>query len=200
MSDTMNHEAGPPTMLAVPVNHSDHFLGSHTARVTVVEYGDFECPACGQAYPAVKMMLNHFGDRLRFVYRHFPQREVHPHAELAAEAAEAAGAQHKFWPMHDRLFQAQDEWNGEATDAPKAFFKRYAGELGLDVAKWETCFDARKYQPRINSNLADGLRRGVNSTPTFIIGNKVYDIEKEPRPGDEVRFETHSTSYIGASL
>ena len=76
--------------------------------------------------------------------------------------------------MHDRLFQAQDEWNGEATEQPKPFFKRYAGEVGLDVAKWETCFDARKYQKRIEANLADGLRRGVNSTPTFVIGNKMY--------------------------
>jgi protein-disulfide isomerase len=76
--------------------------------------------------------------------------------------------------MHDRLFQAQDEWNGEVTDSPKPFFKRYAQEIGLDVAKWETCFDARKYQKRIGANLADGLRRGVGSTPTFVIGNKLY--------------------------
>jgi protein-disulfide isomerase len=76
--------------------------------------------------------------------------------------------------MHDRLFQAQDEWNGEATDAPKPFFKRYAGEAGLDVAKWEACFDARKYQKRIAANLAEGLRHGVNSTPTFLIGNRLY--------------------------
>jgi protein-disulfide isomerase len=76
--------------------------------------------------------------------------------------------------MHDRLFQAQDEWNGEATDSPKPFFKRYAQEVGLDVGKWETCYDARKYQKRIGANLADGLRRGVGSTPTFVIGNKLY--------------------------
>src|SRR2546426_6226620 len=77
-----------PFTLAVPVNHTDHFLGPVSAKVTVVEYGDFECPSCGQAYPAVKMLLKHFGDRMRFVYRHFPLVEVHPHAELAAEAAE----------------------------------------------------------------------------------------------------------------
>jgi protein-disulfide isomerase len=76
--------------------------------------------------------------------------------------------------MHDRLFQAQDEWNGEATEQPKPFFKRYAGEAGLDVSKWESCFDARKYQKRISANLAEGIRRGVNSTPTFVIGNKLY--------------------------
>ena len=76
--------------------------------------------------------------------------------------------------MHDRLFQAQDEWNGEATDRPKPFFKRYAAEVGLDVAKWESCYDGRKYQKRISANLADGLRRGVGSTPSFVIGNKLY--------------------------
>jgi protein-disulfide isomerase len=76
--------------------------------------------------------------------------------------------------MHDRLYQTQDEWNGEATDSPKAFFKRYAGEVGLDVSKWETCYDARKYQKRISANLADGIRRGVSRTPSFIIGNKLY--------------------------
>ena len=85
-----------PFTLAVPVNHTDHVLGPVSAKVTVVEYGDFECPSCGQAYPAVKMLLKRFGDRVRFVFRHFPLVEVHPHAELAAEAAEAAGAQHKF--------------------------------------------------------------------------------------------------------
>src|SRR5438552_18785946 len=96
-----------PFTLAVPVIHTDHVLGTVSAKVTVVEYGDFECPSCGQAYPAVKMLLKRFGDRVRFVFRHFPLLEVHPHAELAAEAAEAAGAQHKFWEMHDLLFEHQ---------------------------------------------------------------------------------------------
>ena len=95
------------TTLAVPVTHLDHVLGPEAARVTLVEYGDFECPNCGQAYPAVKILRKHFGERMRFVFRHFPLREVHPHAKLAAEAAEAAGAQSKFWPMHDLLFENQ---------------------------------------------------------------------------------------------
>ena|SRR5437867_3322388 len=86
------------TMLAVPVSHGDHILGPETAKITLVEYGDFECPNCGQAYPAVKILRKYFGERMRFVFRHFPLREVHPHAELAAETAESAGAQNKFWP------------------------------------------------------------------------------------------------------
>src|SRR5258706_6614854 len=91
----MNQHTAPFT-LAVPVNHNDHFLGSASAKVTVVEYGDFECPSCGQAYPAVRMLLNHFTDRMRFVFRHYPLREVHSHAELAAEAAEATCVRSKF--------------------------------------------------------------------------------------------------------
>ncbi len=93
--------------LAVPVSHSDHILGPETARITLVEYGDFECPNCGQAFHAVKILRRHFGERMRFVFRHFPLREIHLHAELAAEAAEIAGAQNKFWPMHDFLFENQ---------------------------------------------------------------------------------------------
>jgi protein-disulfide isomerase len=106
-------------------------------------------------------------------YYDFPITQ-HRNTLPASNAAACADEQGKFWPMHDRIFQGQDEWNGEATDAPKPFFKRYAGEVGLDVAKWESCYDARKYQKRISANLAEGLRRGVYSTPTFFIGNKMY--------------------------
>ena len=99
----MNQKASSNT-LAVPVTRGDHILGPESAKVTLLEYGDFECPSCRQAYHAVKILLKHFGDRVRFVFRHFPQREVHPHAELAAEAAKAADAQQKFWHVHDLLF------------------------------------------------------------------------------------------------
>src|SRR5919206_2703012 len=96
-----------PFTLAVSLEATDHVLGPESARVEVIEYGDFECPNCGQAYPAVKQLLRHFEHRVRYAFRHFPLIEVHPHAQLAAEAAEAAGAQHKFWPMHDLLFEHQ---------------------------------------------------------------------------------------------
>src|SRR4051794_3947492 len=99
--------ANPPFTLTVPVNSSDHVFGSAEARVTLVEYGDFECPNCGQAYHALNMLRAHFGADLRFAYRHFPLREVHPHAELAAEAAEAAAAQGRFADMHGLLFDNQ---------------------------------------------------------------------------------------------
>src|SRR6266849_5547482 len=90
--------------LTVPANAADHAIGLENALVTIVEYGDFECPNCKQAAPAVKLLLNHFKDRIRFVYRHFPLEEVHPQAVHAAESAESSGRQGRFWPMHDLLF------------------------------------------------------------------------------------------------
>ena len=153
-----------------------YLIGKVDAPVKILEFADFECPSCGGfatvTEPDVRTRIIDPG-LANLTYFDFPLTQ-HRNTLAASNAAACADEQGKFWPMHDRLFQTQDEWNGEATDAPKAFFKRYAGEVGLDVAKWETCFDARKYQSRINANLADGLRRGVNSTPSFVIGNKLY--------------------------
>jgi protein-disulfide isomerase len=158
-----------PVTLAVPVNHSDHFTGSHTATVTVVEYGDFECPSCAQAYPAVKMMLRHFGEKIRFVYRHFPQREVHPHAELAAEAAEAAGAQHKFWPMHDLLFENQRHLKA-------ASLRKYAAAAELELERYDFEMGDHVYLQRVQEHLASGNRSGVRATPTFFVNGTVQDV------------------------
>jgi protein-disulfide isomerase len=163
--DTTN--AGPP---------QGYLMGKVDAPVKILEYADFECPACAGfatiTEPDVRTRIINAG-LASLTFYDFPLN-MHRNTQGASNAAACADEQGKFWPMHDRLFQAQDEWNGEATESPKPFFKRYAGEVGLDVAKWETCFDARKYQQRINANLADGLRRGVGSTPSFIIGNKLY--------------------------
>jgi protein-disulfide isomerase len=153
-----------------------YVIGKVDAPVKIVEFADFECPSCGGwatvTEPDVRTRIINAG-LANLTFYDFPLTQ-HRNTLAASNAAACADEQGKFWPMHDRLFQAQDEWNGEATEAPKPFFKRYAGEVGLDVAKWEACFDARKFQKRIAANLAEGLRRGVNSTPTFIIGNRVY--------------------------
>jgi protein-disulfide isomerase len=153
-----------------------YLIGKVDAPVKIMEFADFECPSCAGfatvTEPDVRSRIIDAG-LANLTYYDFPLTQ-HRNTLAASNATACADEQGKFWPMHDRLFQTQDEWNGEATDAPKAFFKRYDGEVGLDVAKWETCFDARKYQPRISANLADGLRRGVNSTPSFVIGNKMY--------------------------
>lgn len=153
-----------------------YLIGKVDAPVKIVEFADFECPSCGGwatvTEPDVRTRIINAG-LANLTYYDFPLTQ-HRNTLAASNAAACADEQGKFWQMHDRLFQAQDEWNGEATEAPKPFFKRYAGEVGLDVAKWEACFDARKYQKRIAANLAEGLRRGVNSTPTFVIGSRLY--------------------------
>lgn len=153
-----------------------YLIGKVDAPVKILEYADFECPSCGGwatvTEPDVRSRIINAG-LANLTYYDFPLTQ-HRNTLAASNAAACADEQGKFWQMHDRLFQAQEEWNGEATEQPKPFFKRYAGEVGLDVPKWETCYDARKYQKRISANLADGLRRGVNSTPTFVIGNRMY--------------------------
>jgi protein-disulfide isomerase len=163
--DTTN--AGPP---------QGYLMGKVDAPVKILEYADFECPSCAGfatiTEPDVRTRIIEPG-LASLTYYDFPLTQ-HRNTVAASNAAACADEQGKFWPMHDRLYQAQDEWNGQATEVPKPFFKRYAGEVGVDVAKWETCYDARKYQKRISANLADGLRRGVGSTPSFVIGNKLY--------------------------
>jgi protein-disulfide isomerase len=155
--------------LAVPVNQTDHFVGPESARVTLVEYGDFECPNCGQAYPAVKMLLKHFEHRVRFVFRQFPLTEVHPHAELAAEAAEAAGAQHKFWPMHDLLFEHQRHLK------PKDL-RHYAEQLELDLERFDYELNDQVYRQRVNEHAQGGERSGVRGTPTFFVNGEIVDV------------------------
>jgi len=154
-----------------------YVIGKVDAPVKILEYADFECPSCAGfatvTEPDVRTRIINAG-LANLTYYDFPLTQ-HRNTVAASNAAACADEQGKFWQMHDRLFQAQDEWNGEATDVPKPFFRRYASEIGVpDLAKWESCYDSRKYQSRINANLADGLRRGVNSTPTFVIGNKMY--------------------------
>ena len=158
-----------PFELAVPVTRADHVRGSEHARVTVVEYGDFECPNCKQAAPAVKMILGHFAGRIRFVWRHFPLEEVHAHALHAALASEAAGAQRKFWPMHDVLFDNQSHLKD-------AQLERYAGDLQLDVARFRSDMAHDAYLQRVREHLADARQSGVRSTPTFFVNGAMQDV------------------------
>ncbi len=165
---------GPDTTNAGPAQ--GYLLGNPDAPVKILEYADFECPACAGfatiTEPDVRKRIIDTG-LASLTYYDFPLT-MHPNTMPASHAAACADEQGKFWSMHDRIFESQDEWNGQATDSPKAFFKRYANEVGLDIGRWEACYDAKKYERRINANLADGLRRGVGSTPSFVIGNKLY--------------------------
>ncbi|MDP9268498.1 MAG: DsbA family protein [Acidobacteriota bacterium] len=160
------------TTLRVPVGADDHVQGPATAAVTLVEYGDYECPHCGHAYPIVKQLQEEFGDDLRFVFRNFPLANAHPHAQLAAEAAEAAGAQGKFWEMHDWLFENQDDLSSENIVAG-------AEELGLDMKRFVNDSESRKFQEKVKRDFAGGVRSGVNGTPTFFINGVRHDADFE---------------------
>lgn len=158
--------------LKTPVGPDDHVSGSENAKITLVEYGDFECPYCGRAYPIVKEVQKHFGDRLRFVFRNFPLRELHPHAEEAAETAEFASANEKFWPMHDLLFENQKRFNTKT-------FLALAGELGLAPESLENALRDRTFRQRVHHDFSTGVRSGVNGTPTFYVNGTRHDATYE---------------------
>jgi len=146
----------------------DHTQGSPRAIVQLVEYGDFECPHCGAAYPIVKAIQQAMGSKLVFAYRHFPLTRIHPHAEHAAEIAEAAGEHTKFWEMHDLLFEHQDAFEDEQLVV-------YAKTLGIDPAWATQALLDERFQPRVRADFASGVRSGVNGTPTFFINEFRYD-------------------------
>ena len=154
--------------LALPVTDRDHVAGPADAPITLVEYGDLECPYCRMAHPIVRAARRTLGDRLRVVFRHFPLAEVHPHARHAAEAAEAADTQGKFWEMHDIIFQNQHALEDED-------LLRYAASLGLDPAPVAEALRAGTYAARVREDFRSGVRSGVNGTPTFFINDVRYD-------------------------
>jgi protein-disulfide isomerase len=158
-----------PFELAVPVASADHMLGSEHAPVTVVEYGDFECPNCKQAAPSVKMLLERFVGRVRIVFRHYPLQEIHPHALAAALASEAAAGQGKFWPMHDLLFD-----NQRHLKAPQ--LRGYAERLELDMTRYDADLGDALYLQRVREDIEGANLSGVRATPTFFINGKLQDI------------------------
>jgi protein-disulfide isomerase len=157
----------PELTLPVSVDR-DHIQGSGDAAVTLLEYGDYECPFCGAAYPIVKEVQSRMGDRLRFVFRNFPITTSHPHAERAAEAAEAAASQGKFWEMHDLLYENQKRLDD--TD-----LHGYAQQLGLDVGAFDQDLAGHALAERVREDFMSGVRSGVNGTPTFYINGLRHD-------------------------
>jgi protein-disulfide isomerase len=155
--------------LVVPVQAADHALGPDHARVIVVEYGDFECTRCKAAVPAVKMLLDDYAERVRFVFRHFPLEEAHPHALAAAEAAECAGEQGKFWEMSDLLFANQSHLQ------PK-HLHGYADQLGIDMAQFTAEMDDHVYLQRIREQIDGGKRSRVRGTPGFFVNGTIQDV------------------------
>jgi protein-disulfide isomerase len=160
------------TTLVPPVSARDHIEGPDDAPLTLVEYGDYQCPYCGEVHPVVKQLQKALGKKLRFVFRNFPLSRAHPYAMIAAEAAEAAALQGKFWQMHDFIFENQEFLEPEA-------LPDWAEQLELDVKQFTTTLKQRDVLKRIEEDRNSGLRSGVNGTPSFFINEKQYDGETD---------------------
>jgi protein-disulfide isomerase len=170
--------------LVLPVSEDrDHIHGPVDAPVTLVEYGDYECPYCGEAYPIVKQIQERLGKQLRFVFRNFPISTAHPHAEYAAEAAEAAAAQDRFWEMHDHLYEHQQRLRIDD-------LRSYARAIELDLDLFDKELAEHVHADRVHQDFMSGVRSGVNGTPTFFINGMRHD--------DSYDFETLLTALNGA--
>jgi len=154
--------------LKPPISNKDHIQGNPEASVELVEYGDYQCPYCGQAYPVIKSIQAKMGDKLKFVFRNFPLSEIHQRAAYAAVAAEAAGFQDKFWEMHDILFENQRNLQDED-------LIKYAEQLNLNMKKFQEDFRNREYREKVESDFESGVRSGVNATPSFFINGAKYE-------------------------
>ena len=154
--------------LSVVVGKGDHALGPEDAPVTVVEYGDYQCPYCADMQPMIKSIARSMGAQMRLVFRHMPLIEMHPYAQYAAEAAEAAGAQGKFWEMHDAILQQQSELGSD-------LMHQLAVKINLNIEQFASDLDARRFRPRVKRDFMGGMRSGVAATPTFFINGKRYE-------------------------
>lgn len=168
--------------LAVPIGPDDWSKGNASASVTLVEYSDFQCPACGAYFSILKEVEKTFGDRLKLIYRHFPLKNVHPNAEPAARAAEASGRQGKFWEMHDLLFENQTAWSGLRD--PEETFAGYADRLGLDRTQFLADFKGTETAVAVQSDYDGGFASRVNATPTFFLDSRQIP---NPRTYDEFK-------------
>jgi len=150
------------------VNKTDHLQGNLDAPIELVEYGDYQCPHCGRAYPIVKSIQRKMGNKLKFVFRNFPLAEMHPDATRAAVAAEIAASQGKFWEMHDIIFEHQEDLDEES-------LIRYAAEIELDMQKFNSDFQKPEFMEKVENDFESGVRSGVNGTPSFFINGEKYN-------------------------
>lgn len=157
-----------PVGLKVAVSDQDHIQGSESAQITLVEYGDYECPHCGKAYAVVKRLQKHYGDALRFVFRNFPLSQAHPLAEPAAESAEYAATHGKFWEMHDGIYEHQSTLSLD-------LLRSLAKKNGMDTQALMNALDEHTFQERVKQDFRSGVRSGVNGTPTFFINGQRHD-------------------------
>lgn len=167
-----------------PVPVSQNVKGEATINATLVEYSDFQCPACAAYYPVLKQLNKDFEGKLRFVYRYFPLRNIHKNAEIASIAAEAAGRQNKFWEMHDLLFENQTEWSNLSD--PREKFKEYAKFIGLDMEKFQNDLNSKEVKDKVEADYQNGLSLKVNATPTFFLNDQKIS---NPRTYEEFKIK-----------
>ncbi len=182
LSAETNSSPSPNQSFLNSISPADWILGPSEAKVVLFEYSDFQCPACGLYFPLVKRINQEFSGKIQFVYRHFPLKQIHPQAELAARAAEAAGRQEKFWEMHDLLFENQATWSNQSQ--AKENFLFFAQTLELDLGRFKNDLETKEIKEKVENDFQNGQRSGVNATPTFFLnGQKIPN----PRSYDEFR-------------
>ena len=162
-----------PSPLTGEVTDLDHVQGPDDARVTVIEYADFQCPTCAAFAPVMERLVDEYPDDLRLVVRHFPLKSIHPNATLAAEAAEAASLQDKFWEMHDILFERQSEWRDLGN--PRDTFEGYAQEIGLDVERFKTDINSKAVKDRVDADYDSATGIGLSGTPSFFVNGEALE-------------------------
>jgi len=171
-----------------PITSADHSTGDATSSVSVIEYGDFECPACGEWEPLMEQMRQTYGNRVEFVFRNFPLYQIHPFAMIGAEAAEAAALQGQYWQMHDLLYKDQAQWTANTSltpaDVVSQFFNGYAQSLGLNVAEFDVDINSSAVSARVQRDLTSGNAAQINHTPTFFV-----NLQQIPNPDGLAQFE-----------
>src|SRR3989338_10639825 len=179
-----NYEGSPGTtaMIVDAVNPTDQIFGISDSEVTLIEYGDFQCPACAQYEPIVQKVRTDYADKIAFVYRHFPLSQ-HKNAKITAYASEAAGKQGKFWEMHDMIYDGQNAWASLSEDKIRALLAKYAETIGLDLKLFAEQIDSSEIKDKVQADNSGGLKAGVNATPTFILNGKKI----QPRSYDEFK-------------
>ncbi|MBI4235382.1 thioredoxin domain-containing protein [Candidatus Peregrinibacteria bacterium] len=165
-------QANKTTTLSEPISEIDNTKGNKDAKIQIVEYSDFQCPACASYFPILRDVMKEFGNYVYFSYRNFPIRSKHLNADISAYAAEAAARQGKFWEMHDLLFENQTFWSGESGEAAQVLFTQYANQLGLDTQKFMADMADKNIQRKVDDDLESGLNSGVQGTPSVFVDGK----------------------------
>lgn len=199
-SDRIDVSSIDPSAVVLEGEFKDNVYGNKDAKVTIIEYGDFQCPSCERAYPGLKKLKAEFNEDIRFVFRHFPLTSIHPNALAASATAQAAAEQGKFWEMHDLLYENQSEWSGASASNRPDLFRGYAQKIGLNVDTFNSAIESDTVTDYINYQRQIGNKAGVDSTPTiFVNGEKLAsnsDEYKSLLEGDDTKLTAKITQLL----